>query len=110
MSLPKTLSNHAERSSLLKKSLSDVLVRFSPLAGRIKDKSSIDCNDEGVEFYEANVRNKTRIIGFDNATEFNQEHNTTMKRIKDTENFFTWKPNVGKNHGRRQHTDKFHYE
>uniref|UniRef100_A0A7C8YSK4 Salutaridinol 7-O-acetyltransferase n=1 Tax=Opuntia streptacantha TaxID=393608 RepID=A0A7C8YSK4_OPUST len=47
--------DHSERSLLLKKSLSDILVRFYPLAGRVKDNSFIDCNDEGVEFYEAHV-------------------------------------------------------
>ena len=31
------------------------MVRFYLLAGRVKDQSSVDCNDEGVEFYEANV-------------------------------------------------------
>ncbi|KAJ8421212.1 hypothetical protein Cgig2_028025 [Carnegiea gigantea] len=47
--------DHAEQSLFLKTSLSDILVRFYPLAGRVKDNSFIDCNDEGVEFYEANV-------------------------------------------------------
>ncbi|CAA0831151.1 HXXXD-type acyl-transferase family protein [Striga hermonthica] len=34
----------------LKQSLSSTLIHFYPLAGRVKDKLSIDCNDEGVPF------------------------------------------------------------
>ncbi|CAA0831153.1 HXXXD-type acyl-transferase family protein [Striga hermonthica] len=34
----------------LKQSLSKTLSRFYPLAGRIRDQFSIDCNDEGVPF------------------------------------------------------------
>ena len=40
----------------LKKSLEQTLNRFYPLAGTLKeDQYSIDCNDEGVRFYEARV-------------------------------------------------------
>ncbi|XP_050206872.1 stemmadenine O-acetyltransferase-like [Mercurialis annua] len=42
-----------EKIQKLKKSLSDTLTHFYPLAGRIRDNSSIDCNDEGAEFIEA---------------------------------------------------------
>ncbi|KAK3023920.1 hypothetical protein RJ639_043463 [Escallonia herrerae] len=42
----------------LKKSLAETLTRFYPLAGRIKDPISIDCNDEGVLFSEARVNCK----------------------------------------------------
>ncbi|XP_050204947.1 BAHD acyltransferase At5g47980-like [Mercurialis annua] len=42
-----------ERSHLLKKSFSEALTRFYPLAGRIKDNSVIECNDEGAVFIEA---------------------------------------------------------
>ncbi|KDP36818.1 hypothetical protein JCGZ_08109 [Jatropha curcas] len=41
------------RSSLLKQSLSETLTRFYPLAGKIKDRFSIDCNDEGICYTEA---------------------------------------------------------
>ncbi|XP_038686634.1 stemmadenine O-acetyltransferase-like [Tripterygium wilfordii] len=44
-----------ERSLLLKASLSNVLTRYHPFAGRIKDHVSIECNDEGVLFVEARV-------------------------------------------------------
>ena len=40
-------------SSVLKQSLSDVLTRYYPLAGRVKDNINVDCNDEGVLFHEA---------------------------------------------------------
>ncbi|KAK3200696.1 hypothetical protein Dsin_024111 [Dipteronia sinensis] len=42
------ISNH------LKTSLSEVLTRYYPLAGRVKD-SYVDCNDKGVLFSEAQV-------------------------------------------------------
>ncbi|KAK8580766.1 hypothetical protein V6N12_071018 [Hibiscus sabdariffa] len=47
-----------DRVELLKKSLSDTLSRFYPLAGRIKDDLSIVCNDEGAYFVEARVNNR----------------------------------------------------
>ncbi|KAG5537130.1 hypothetical protein RHGRI_024532 [Rhododendron griersonianum] len=45
----------AEISSLLKRSLSDALSLFYPLAGRMTSESSVDCNDQGVDFLEARV-------------------------------------------------------
>ncbi|XP_052206939.1 uncharacterized protein LOC127811267 [Diospyros lotus] len=39
----------------LKSSLSETLSRFYPLAGRLKDHMSFDCNDEGVLFIETHV-------------------------------------------------------
>ncbi|XP_031270299.1 stemmadenine O-acetyltransferase-like [Pistacia vera] len=45
----------AEHSHHLKKSLADTLTRFFPLAGRIKDNFTIDCNDYGVGCVEARV-------------------------------------------------------
>ncbi|KAL8514978.1 hypothetical protein ACS0TY_013894 [Phlomoides rotata] len=44
-----------ERSALLKKSLSETLTRFFPLAGTIIDDLSIDCNDQGASFTTAKV-------------------------------------------------------
>ncbi|XVF63543.1 hypothetical protein PTKIN_Ptkin09bG0095200 [Pterospermum kingtungense] len=43
------------RLELLKKSLSNTLTRFYPLAGRIRDDLSIECNDEGAYYVEARV-------------------------------------------------------
>ncbi|XWS20856.1 hypothetical protein CRYUN_Cryun30bG0004800 [Craigia yunnanensis] len=43
------------RLELLKKSLSNTLTRFYPLAGRIKDDLSIECNDQGAYYVEARV-------------------------------------------------------
>ncbi|KAK3012049.1 hypothetical protein RJ639_012404 [Escallonia herrerae] len=39
----------------LKVSLSKTLSHFFPLAGRMKDRFSIDCNNEGIPFRQANV-------------------------------------------------------
>ncbi|KAJ8645830.1 hypothetical protein MRB53_007578 [Persea americana] len=39
----------------LKTSLSKTLAVFYPLAGRIKDDDTIDCNDQGVEVFHARV-------------------------------------------------------
>jgi hypothetical protein len=39
----------------LKRSLSETLTRFYPLAGRIKDGASIECNDLGAVFVESRV-------------------------------------------------------
>ncbi|KAK9117441.1 hypothetical protein Sjap_016388 [Stephania japonica] len=41
----------------LKESLSKCLTKFYPLAGRIKDDVSVDCNDAGVDYLEAKVTN-----------------------------------------------------
>ncbi|KAJ7957625.1 Vinorine synthase [Quillaja saponaria] len=43
----------AERSHLLKKSLSAILTHYYPFAGRIKDNIIIECEDQGVEYVEA---------------------------------------------------------
>ncbi|XP_050109943.1 stemmadenine O-acetyltransferase-like [Malus sylvestris] len=45
----------AERSNLLKKSLSEALTRFYPFAGEFKYNVSISCNDHGAAFLEAQV-------------------------------------------------------
>jgi shikimate O-hydroxycinnamoyltransferase len=47
--------HHVQKCCRLKKSLQQTLNRFYPLAGTLKEDHSIDCNDEGVEFYEARV-------------------------------------------------------
>jgi hypothetical protein len=45
----------AHKSERLKRSLSETLSRFYPLAGRIKDDASIECNDFGAVFVQARV-------------------------------------------------------
>ncbi|KAL3849683.1 hypothetical protein ACJIZ3_011565 [Penstemon smallii] len=47
--------NLIKRRQLLKQSLSEVLSRFYPLAGKVKGSRHIDCNDEGVYYVEAKV-------------------------------------------------------
>ncbi|XP_025635215.1 epi-neemfruitin B 7-O-acetyltransferse L7AT-like [Arachis hypogaea] len=49
------LCEFPKRLELLKQSLSETLTQFYPLAGRIKDDLSIDCNDEGANFVVAKV-------------------------------------------------------
>ncbi|KAL1329008.1 epi-neemfruitin B 7-O-acetyltransferse L7AT-like [Arachis hypogaea] len=49
------LSEFPKRLELLKQSLSETLTQFYPLAGKIKDELSIDCNDEGANFVVAKV-------------------------------------------------------
>ncbi|XP_058077030.1 vinorine synthase-like [Magnolia sinica] len=48
-------SSPVQKSHQLKKSLSETLTRFYPLAGRIEGNSSVECNDMGVDFVEARV-------------------------------------------------------
>ena len=48
-----------ERRNRLETSLSEILTRFYPLAGRyVRESHSVDCNDEGVEYLEAEVEGK----------------------------------------------------
>ncbi|MCL7038624.1 hypothetical protein MKW94_020252 [Papaver nudicaule] len=47
--------NTSNKSELLKKSLSETLTQFYPIAGRVKDNFLIDCTHEGVDFIEAKV-------------------------------------------------------
>ncbi|XP_027081091.1 diaboline synthase-like [Coffea arabica] len=52
-------SNYTTISSHLKKSLSETLTHYYPFAGRLApNKDSIDCNDEGLDFYEARIECK----------------------------------------------------
>ncbi|CAJ1951507.1 unnamed protein product [Sphenostylis stenocarpa] len=54
-----TQFNTTTISQKLKKSLSDVLTHFYPLAGRVNGNSTfVDCNDEGVPYLEARVKCK----------------------------------------------------
>ncbi|KAM7503181.1 hypothetical protein LguiB_002085 [Lonicera macranthoides] len=46
----------AEKSRQLKHSLSEALVQYYPFAGRLTCRAYIDCNDEGVEFQEAQIK------------------------------------------------------
>ncbi|MCL7043175.1 hypothetical protein MKW94_016721 [Papaver nudicaule] len=46
-------------SDRLKKSLSETLTRFYPIAGRIRDNNTwVECNDEGVEYIETKIDGK----------------------------------------------------
>ncbi|KAJ0955838.1 putative vinorine synthase [Helianthus annuus] len=50
-----SVTDVAKRSKRLKESLSEILTRFYPLAGRLKDNLQIVCNDEGIYYTEARV-------------------------------------------------------
>lgn len=56
---PNTQNNDANtmsaEKSQLKKSLSDTLTHFHPLAGWLEDNASINCNDDRAEFVAAQV-------------------------------------------------------
>ncbi|XP_047175124.1 stemmadenine O-acetyltransferase-like [Vigna umbellata] len=56
------LEGFSECSTQLKKSLSEALTIFYPLAGRRCDYFSIDCNDEGVIFMEASVNTTMEVL------------------------------------------------
>ncbi|XP_052736690.1 stemmadenine O-acetyltransferase [Vigna angularis] len=56
------LEGFSECSTQLKKSLSEALTIFYPLAGRRCDFFSIDCNDEGVIFMEASVNTSMEVF------------------------------------------------
>ena len=46
----------SDTSSQLKNSLSKTLSFYYPFAGRVRERVSIDCNDEGVVFLEARIK------------------------------------------------------
>ncbi|KAM7515058.1 hypothetical protein LguiA_004641 [Lonicera macranthoides] len=50
------LQDNADKSSRLKCSLSEILIHYYPFAGRLNSTAYVDCNDEGVEFQEVNMK------------------------------------------------------
>lgn len=54
---PITTITTTKRLDLLKASLSEALTEFYPLSGKLKeDNLSIECNDEGADFFEARIK------------------------------------------------------
>ncbi|PON39720.1 Transferase [Parasponia andersonii] len=53
--------NVTEISNKIKKSLSEVLTLFYPLAGRVKNDRFVDCNDEGIHYSVARVNSSCRL-------------------------------------------------
>ncbi|KAI3980249.1 hypothetical protein MKX01_035433 [Papaver californicum] len=49
---------HDDDLELLKWSLSETLVHVYPMAGRLKDNITVNCNDEGVEFIVVKIKGK----------------------------------------------------
>ena len=56
-------SEISEISSRIKKSLSDVLAIYYPLAGRVRHDRFVECNDEGIPFSEARVSSPRTLSG-----------------------------------------------
>jgi shikimate O-hydroxycinnamoyltransferase len=54
----KESSNLNSKISQLRESLSQVLSQYYPFAGKLKDKTSIECNDQGVSFLVTKVQKK----------------------------------------------------
>ncbi|KAJ4719157.1 vinorine synthase-like [Melia azedarach] len=81
--------NHivCERLQLLKQSISETLSPFYPLAGKIKDHCTIDCNDEGIYFAEARV---------DSLLSDFLSHPDIYLMSKFLPSDGTWEPNPGK--------------
>jgi len=50
--------DQSSKTSQLRKSLSQLLSKYYPFAGRIKDKITIECNDQGVLFLVTKIKNK----------------------------------------------------
>lgn len=66
-------NNIVKISNHLKKSMSQVLSLYYPLAGRINDDRFVDCNDEGVPFFEARVKGKlSDVVHNPNINELNK--------------------------------------
>ncbi|KAG2707972.1 hypothetical protein I3843_05G155500 [Carya illinoinensis] len=62
-----------ERQDRIKKSLSEALVLFYPLAGRVKYNSHVECNDEGVDYVEARANcNLSEYLEDPNPSEHNK--------------------------------------
>ncbi|XVF49684.1 hypothetical protein PTKIN_Ptkin04bG0032800 [Pterospermum kingtungense] len=59
---PITDINPTKKSGLLKNSLSKTLTYFYPFAGRIKDCYTIDCNDEGATYIEAQIDSDMSVV------------------------------------------------
>ncbi|XVF49688.1 hypothetical protein PTKIN_Ptkin04bG0033200 [Pterospermum kingtungense] len=59
---PTTDISPTKKSCLLKNSLSKTLTYFYPFAGRIKDCYTIDCNDEGATYIEAQIDSDMSVV------------------------------------------------
>ncbi|KAI3883232.1 hypothetical protein MKW92_046600 [Papaver armeniacum] len=51
------ISENDSSCTFLKKSLAEALSKFYPLAGKIIDNRFVDCNDDGVDYFESKVSN-----------------------------------------------------
>ncbi|KAK3005235.1 hypothetical protein RJ639_016155 [Escallonia herrerae] len=76
-----------ERSKRLKQSLSETLTRFYPFAGAVKDNLHIDCDDAGVYYVEAHVK--------DNLSDFLNKPDYKLVR-----KLLPYEPNSSESHSR----------
>ncbi|KAI3975855.1 hypothetical protein MKX01_030700 [Papaver californicum] len=66
------------RVAKIKQSLSETLAKYYPLAGRMKeDKLSVECNDEGVEYFETRVSN----VRLSQVIERSPSHNSVLRQL-----------------------------
>ncbi|KAF5443018.1 hypothetical protein F2P56_035615 [Juglans regia] len=65
--------NNIDCQDNIKTSLSKALTLFYPMAGRVKDNSHVDCNDEGVHYVEAKTNcNLSEFLEDPNLVELNK--------------------------------------
>ncbi|MCL7049107.1 hypothetical protein MKW94_008044 [Papaver nudicaule] len=66
------------RVEVIKQSLSETLTRYYPLAGRMKDgELAVNCNDEGVEYFETRVSN----IRLSQVIVRSPDHNSVLRQL-----------------------------
>lgn len=54
--MPNSLQDITDKSRRLRSTLSEILVYYYPFAGRLNSRTYVDCNDEGVEFHQVNIK------------------------------------------------------
>ncbi|XP_026452203.1 salutaridinol 7-O-acetyltransferase-like [Papaver somniferum] len=66
------------RVSVIKQSLSETLARYYPLAGRMKeDNLAVECNDEGVEYFETRVSD----VRLSQVIKRSPNHNSVLRKF-----------------------------
>lgn len=83
----KDVEENEIRISHLKQSLSEVLSRFYPLVGRIDGNDTIDCTDEGINFFEAQVKAQLREV-------INNPEADQLRQLLPSDDFFAPGPKM----------------
>ncbi|XVF08755.1 hypothetical protein REPUB_Repub07fG0030200 [Reevesia pubescens] len=83
---PSPIGDSGKISTVLKESLSKTLAHFYPFAGRVKDEFSIDCNDEGIIYIEAQVSTNLSIVLKDPDVDLHLQllPNDSLERLPET--------------------------